>query len=375
MGGEDVVFARELNALRRSPDISGLLTYSPSNDDIAPLRGLREIFTGEPHLSRIGRIIESERVDVVHVHNTMPRITPRVFAVAKHAGAATVATVHNYRSHCLNGQLYRPGYGVCHSCPRHGSFLPGVAYRCYNGSLAESSLRAVAGAVYRRRHFLDSVDRFIALTNAERAILESLGFPGERIVLKPNHVPASLFDGSVPDASLRRGVIFVGRLEEAKSALELVRLWRKVPSSIPLTVVGVGPDREAIERIRPPHVSVLGRREPGETLDLIGRSRYLIQPSRWYETFGLTMVEAMALGVPVIGLRLATREELIEDGENGFLADRWTDLLATVVRAYDSPAYSEISAHARESARDFDERVVTPRLVSVYEDVLARVRS
>jgi glycosyltransferase involved in cell wall biosynthesis len=69
-------------------------------------------------------------------------------------------------------------------------------------------------------------------------------------------------------------------------------------------------------------------------------AKFLIFPSEWYETFGTTIVEAFACGVPVVCSKLGAMQELVEDGRTGlhFTPSDPADLAAKVNWAYGHPA-------------------------------------
>jgi glycosyltransferase involved in cell wall biosynthesis len=108
-----------------------------------------------------------------------------------------------------------------------------------------------------------------------------------------------------------------------------------------------------------------------ETLTLIGRSKYLIHSSLWYETFGLTLVEAMQQGVPVIGYTIGTRLELIEDGVNGFLCQPNT-LAQTIEKALSFCGYDQLSANAIKSAHQFTRESLALKQVQFYRTWVQR---
>jgi len=56
-----------------------------------------------------------------------------------------------------------------------------------------------------------------------------------------------------------------------------------------------------------------------EAIEQIKQARFLIFPSELYETFGLSIIEAFACGVPVIASNLGAMQEMVEDGQNGLL--------------------------------------------------------
>jgi glycosyltransferase involved in cell wall biosynthesis len=94
----------------------------------------------------------------------------------------------------------------------------------------------------------------------------------------------------------------------------------------------------------------------------------LSRPEEWVETFGLTLLEAMAYGIPVIGPPVGGPTELVEDGVSGFLiAGRETGRIASaIVTLADGPErYAAMSAQARARARRFSRESFERSIVDV----------
>src|SRR5690606_9993337 len=91
--------------------------------------------------SKLKKLFRGYRPDVVHVHNTLPLISPAVYYAAQATGAAVVQTVHNYRYACPNGLLFRNGQ-VCEDCVGKLVALPGVVHACYRGSRSATGVVA-----------------------------------------------------------------------------------------------------------------------------------------------------------------------------------------------------------------------------------------
>lgn len=109
----------------------------------------------------------------------------------------------------------------------------------------------------------------------------------------------------------------------------------------------------------PANVEILGRtRDLGPHYRQASLLLNLSRVDQWVETFGLTLLEAMAHGVPVIAPPVGGPAEIITDGRQGLLIDsRDRTALADAVRrlAHDKDACLSLSAAARERSLDFDE--------------------
>jgi len=90
-----------------------------------------------------------------------------------------------------------------------------------------------------------------------------------------------------------------------------------------LRIVGDGAQRAELHEISQRYglcnVKFMGLLPHSEGLQWLQNARFLIMPSIWYETFGLSIMEAFAFGKPVVASRLGAMASIIEDGETGLL--------------------------------------------------------
>lgn len=319
----------------------------------------------------MGRLLRLWRPHVVHVHNTFPLLSPSVYHVVKRSGVPVVQTLHNYRLLCLNALLHRSGQ-PCDDCM--GKFVPwlGIVHRCYRDSYAGS---AVVAAMLVTHRFLKTwhnlIDVYIALTEVARQQFIRAGLPGEKIVVKPNFVapdPGERNPEHVGDYAL-----FVGRLSAEKGVKTLLKAWRLV-HDVPLKIVGDGPLREdVLVQIRQnrweDRVEWLGRRSRAEVFQLMKEARVLIVPSEWYESFPLTIVEAFASGLPVIGSRIGAIQEVVQDGRTGlhFNPGDPADLAAKIAWAYSHPV--QLKEMGREARREFEVNYTAERNYELLMDI------
>ena len=342
-GGEATVFAQETELLRfygcqvsvYERSNAEILNWSPLEKLTLPLR-----FGHSPKVYReLVELIDRERPDILHAHNYKYVLTPAIFRAAKDCGVKTVLTLHNFRLICPGGQLRR-GDRICEECLRKNPAR--VLWR--PGCASQISTRVLQSLFYweTKKRILKDVDVFVALTEFSKSKFVEGGLPKERIWVKPNFVFDPLTE---PDVSAdeqndsvgealgeefggdggnrrrengkREGAVFVGRLSSEKGVRFLMEAWRGV--DFPLTIVGDGPEGEAIRQNAPSNVRFVGQKTRKETLKLMQSSCFLVFPSIWYETFGMTIIEAAALGTPALASNLGGRSEIIVDGETGLL--------------------------------------------------------
>nr|MCU0717466.1 glycosyltransferase family 4 protein [Pirellula sp.] len=143
------------------------------------------------------------------------------------------------------------------------------------------------------------------------------GFPSESLLVRSNFVATDVGMNSQPGEN----AVFIGRLSGEKGVSTVLEAWQKRRIDIPLIIIGDGPDRAALEAeaVGNPNIVFTGRLSTQNVTQHLVNARVLIMPSICFETFGRTMAEAFAQGIPVIASRLGTMIELVDNGRNGFL--------------------------------------------------------
>lgn len=343
-GGEDRVFEAEADLLERYGH--KVVRHRVFNEQIERLSTLQvgvETIWNRSEYGKIRQIIQSEDIDVLHVHNTLPRLSPAVLRAGKKEGIPVVQTLHNYRLICPNALLFRDGH-VCEECIEAKIPLPGVIHGCYRDSSATSAVVATTIVAHRWiGTWRNSVDLYLALTEFARRKFILGGLPADRIQVRPNFVDPD------PGPGTHTGgyALFVGRLVPEKGIASLLESVRG--TSYRLKVVGDGPLAEQVVTAGEP-VEWLGHLPKAEVFALMKEASVLIFPSEWYEGFGLSMIEAFATATPVIASRMGAMEELVDPGRTGLLFEPG-DVVALRERiqwAFENPsALAEMGLAAR----------------------------
>lgn len=337
-GGEDRVVEAEAALLReRGHDV---LKYTDDNDRIGELSRLRVAAeTIWNHKSYVGLLsmIRREKIELCHFHNTFPRISPSSYYAARRAGVPVVQSLHNYRILCPNAQLMRLGK-VCESCLGRDVVWPGALRRCYRNNAGASAVAAAMISVHRLSGtYARIVDRYIALTQFAKGKFIEGGLPAQRISVKPNFVD--------PDPGQGHGgggyALFVGRLSPEKGIETLLRAWNSSQNGLPLRIAGVGPMSPQVRAAAAenPSIQWLGELPRDRVLAEMKSAAFLVCPSTWYESFGLIIVEAFSVGLPVIASDIGALAELIDRERTGLLfrSGDSADLVAKVRWAVANP--------------------------------------
>ncbi len=365
IGGEDIVYNNELESLQKKLEKENVFYYEVSNDDISKLKLIFGIWFSKKYYEEIKKIIEENSIDLVHIHNFYPLLTPSIFKASKDGGAKVVHTLHNYRLWCISGIFYRDGFGVCEFCTKSKFSLQGILSKCFRKSMIQSVLAQLSFWYYRATKVFDNIDYFFVLTNFQKEKVKNLGIDEKKLILKPNSLNMNF-----NIQKEKKDYIYVGRLEESKGIYELLKVWDTLDERFVLTIIGGGDiEYELKAKYEKKNIIFKGKCSREETLLAISKSKYLIQPSIWYETFGLTIIEAMSFGVPVIGYQIGTRGDFIQDGVNGFLSgiDNLKDVIGN---SYKYECYELLSKNAIETAKLYENKYIIEEQIWIYNKIL-----
>ena len=256
-----------------------------------------------------------------------------------------------------------------------------------SGSIA-SAVKGPIRALYRGADAFACISRDI-----ERETL-ACGVPRERVWYLPNAIDMTHFRPAEPGERerLRRdrdlplgGVVclFVGRLSREKGVMELLEAWRQLRPHALLVVAGPdmtghawdagGPGRAFVEQ----HGLGASVRFVGPLTDvapMIKAADLVVQPSH-FEALGLSAIEALACGVPLVASAVGGLLDFVVDGENGRLCPPQDPAaLASCLDPLltDSGARAQLASRARASVlAAYDELAVFGRMRALFDRLAA----
>lgn len=373
--GEDLVYRSE-RALLEENGIK-VIPYEKFNDAIDESTLLKRLAIGyktawsEKTYAEVSDIVQRNRPDIAHFHNTLPQISPSAYTACKDHGVPVVQTLHNYRLICPGALLLRDGR-PCEDCVG-ASLVPALRYSCYRGSFAATAAVVWMLAWNRLKGTYNNlIDRYIALTHFQADRLIAGGLPAGKIRIKPNFIP-----GNVPFiAEKDHYAVYVGHLSAYKGVRTLLQAWREIPD-LPLKVIGSGPLEEELRKYATQNaldVEFMGYLPTSEVMKLVGRALMLIVPSQWYEGFPLVILEAYACGTPVLASRIGSLVEIISDASTGFLFEPGNadDLASVIQKILASDTLKSAPALVRSV---FETHYGAQRNVQLLRDVYSEILS
>ncbi len=207
----------------------------------------------------------------------------------------------------------------------------------------------------------DSTNYYVSISNADRC--PELGYV------------ATVYNGvDLASFTLKKEVgdylLYFGRIHHDKGTHEAIQIARK--SGRKLIISGIIQDeryyRERVEPFLNKHdIVYLGSSGPQKRDKLLGGAYALLHPINFAEPFGLSVVESMLCGTPVVAFNKGSMPELIVPAKNGFLVDNVDEALE---------ALKNIGAINRELCRSWAEKNFSQeKMVSDYLDVYRRILS
>jgi glycogen synthase len=321
--------------------------------------------------------------DVIHAQHV--QVAPAALLAGRTLGVPVVVTVRDhwpwhYFATGLHGDRVpyaRAGWaGLASELPARQGAL--------GGALALAALPYMLAHLRRRAAYLAQADAVIAVSAYIAQRLATLVAP-ERLRVLPNMVDFAANDAlaAVAPATSWEGLLllFAGKLEPNKGAGLLPAIFRALrehasPALPPFTLVVAGDG--ALRGQLSTELAALGLptrmlawADHAETLRLMARCDLLLFPSQWGEPLSRVLLEAAALGAPILAMPTGGTPDIISDGLTGALAatpEAFARRMAMLLS--DAPARRRLGLAARQAARArFAADVLVPRYEALYGDL------
>lgn len=373
-GGEDMVVTNEKKMLEDHGH--EVILYTRDNAELKQISKTKKIilpfiavFNIKTYID-IKRIIREQKIDIVHVHNTLVLVSPSVYYAALSMKVPVVQTIHNFRLLCPGATFYRDGH-ICEDCVTKG-LRCAVRHSCYRKSKLQTIICVISTKLHRILGVYEKID-YICLTEFNKEKFLCLDqIREEHVYVKPNFVGYE--GGFIPGEEREDLFLYAGRLDKLKGIQLLLKAWKQMGEKAPrLVICGTGPMEDTCRRFieeNKLNIEMLGFVPNVEIKKLMATSKALILPTQWYEGFPISIVEAFSVGTPVICSDIGNVGSIVSEGMTGtkFKATSEDDLIRAVIRIVGYP-----NIH-KTTYCTFLKRYSTQtnyfRLINIYKDVM-----
>jgi glycosyltransferase involved in cell wall biosynthesis len=348
------------------------IEYGRTSGPLTKARQAAKIIFSLEARRKIRSLISRARPAVAHAHNVYHHISPSIFEALKAEGVPIVMTAHDLKLACPAYKMLNQGR-VCERC--HGGQIHNVLLnRCVKDSVVASGLVFLETLIHRSFGlYRNSIDRLVAPSRFYRDKLVEWGWDASRIAYIPNCIDTNGFTTGTHEGDY---LVYAGRLAPEKGLTTLVRA--AALSKQRLVLAGTGSEEAALRRLAlelDADVAFAGHLEKPALQRLIGEARALVLPSEWYENAPISVLEAYALGRPVIGTRIGGIPELVLHDETGILVEPGSvEMLAEALSGIASlppTARNQLGAAGRDWVRrEFSPDQYRERTVELYGEVI-----
>lgn len=311
--------------------------------------------------------------DIVHINNFQRQLSASIIKPIEKKKIPIVFTAHDLQAVCPNSAMLR-NERICEEC-KNGQYINCMKYQCTKGSKLKSILSVLETRYYRKHKIYEKFDCIISPSSfVGNKIKEEL--PGiKRIEAIHNYIDLNQYSNC--ETQDEGYALYSGRISEEKGIINLVKAFQSIQNGV-LYIAGDGPEKQKIEKFIKENnlehrIKLLGYLNSETMKKTLASSKFLVLPSIWYENCPFSIIEALAIGKPVVASNIGGIPELIEDGTNGYLYqyDNIEKLKEALNKMFETNEYFELSKNAKESAKlKFSKDKYYKELIKIYEEVL-----
>lgn len=320
------------------------------------------------------RLIQDFKPDIIHAFAIYIQLTPSILDAARQAGVPVVMSCNDYKHICPSYKLFHHGH-LCEDC-NGGQFYHAALNRCSHNSMAYSVASAVEAYVHQALNiYRKNVHTFLFASEFMAHKTEQFwGSETFRWKMLRNPFDAAQY---CAESSLGGYALYFGRLIDEKGVNVLLDAAALTPE-IPVMIVGDGPELPALqaqaERLKLDNVKFLGAKWGAELNTVLQGCRFVVVPSLWHENFPYVILQAFAMGKPVVGSNRGGIPELVEHGQRGLIYEATNPeaLAAAMLELMqDETKTWKMGEEAKRYANaEFNDAHFYERLMQIYNEVL-----
>ena len=314
---------------------------------------------------KFNRLLDDFRPDVVHLNNIHTQLSPVIAELAHERGIRVVWSLHDYKLLCPRYDCLRDGVEICEKC-FGGDKTSCKTYKCIKGSTLASLIGYKEAVMWNRQRLENCTDLFVCPSSFMKEKMMQGGFDESKLKVLSHFID---IDKCKKESYVERAdyYCYVGRLSHEKGLNTLIQAASQLPYK--LKIIGGGPlekELKAKSAELKGNIDFLGFKQWDEIKEVVGKARFSVTPSEWYEVFGLVNAEALCLGTPILGARIGGVPGLIDEGVNGmtFTSGDASDLKEKIELMYNAKFDNE--GIARKAMERYSAETYYKEIIKVY---------
>lgn len=314
--------------------------------------------------------------DIIHIHHNL-KSTLSIILAAKLYKKPIVHTMHDVNLACISSYGVNKKTGeICNK---------GTLRNCFKNRCFPATKFLKYALLWKLRQWVEKnyVDIILCPSKFLMATLSKLGY--RNLEYLPNFVslPQEVIKNT-NNTPKRPYIIYVGRFIELKGVYYLIKAFKTILKTFPharLLLIGNGQEKKELKS----YAVKLGIKKKITFIDELSHeeisfyyknSYVCVLPSIGIESFGLTVIEAMSFGLPVVASDIGGIPELIENGKTGFLCKPRDDqdLAKKILKILNDPMLTKnMGVQAKKISRlEYSKKKHYTGLIKIYKLVLSQ---
>lgn len=339
--------------------------YFPKN--MSKLMAFTRPFGSHEVKSTFKKLLDDFKPDVVHLNNVHMQLSPVMAELAHQWGIKVVWTLHDYKLLCPRYDCLKNGNTICETC-FNGDKKACLDNKCMKGSKLASFIGFKEAIVWNRERLEASTDVFICPSQFMADKMVQGGFSKSKMQTLCNFIDVEKCKFSSTDGTDDVELLpkkedyycFIGRLSHEKGAKTLIEAANQLPYK--LVIIGGGPLMDELKSVAHTNIEFVGFKQWDDIKQLVGKARFSVIPSEWYENNPLSVIEAQCLGTPVLGANIGGIPELTD---YTFSSGNIADLKTKIEKMWNSEFdYQQIASDAQHR---YDAETYYDKLINIYK--------
>ena len=262
--------------------------------------------------TKFQQLVSDFKPDVVHLNNIHSQISPIVAEISFKNNIPVVWTLHDYKLLCPSFSCLRDGK-ICELCFKKKGYV--IKYKCVKNIIG-SFIAFLEAKKWNKIKLEKFTSIFIAPSIFMKAKMIQGGFSVSSIRVINNFID----DNKIVENTIKKEkyYCYFGRFSHEKGVETLLKVASKLPYNLKL--IGTGPLLvDLTNKYSKKNIEFLGFMQWEKLKEVIKKAQFIVIPSKCYENNPLTVIEAFALGTPVIGSNIGGIPEIIDKGKTGLI--------------------------------------------------------